>query len=78
MIYVLALILLGFAVTGFRSLLTSERGLTKGEAMQLAKSEFESDMQVIANFPDPAIQRSAALYAQQKFRRKLEEILKQA
>lgn len=79
MIYVIALIVFGFAVTGIRSLFTlPERRLTKGEKMLLAKNEYEANLQAIAQFPDPMVRNAAANAAQQKLRQRLEQILKEA
>ncbi|MGC3970602.1 MAG: hypothetical protein QM775_25685 [Pirellulales bacterium] len=81
MIYVIALILLGFAITGMKSLFQSVPGredrVSKIDRMAAAKAEYEGNLEAINQFPDPLVRQAATNAANMKLRRTLEALLKE-
>jgi hypothetical protein len=81
---IVLIILCGSACFGLWSLVDAmesvdekPRTVTKWERMQQAKDEYEADLQVIAQFPDPLVRQAAANAASMKLRRTLEALLKE-
>lgn len=76
---VLYIIGFGFLCVGLHAVGTSlfGGGRTKGGEMARAKKQWEEEIRLIRTFPDQAVASAAENTANQKLRRKLEEILKQ-